>query len=91
MEVSQAKLDLASARDSLTKARVTLHSFQLNAIDQDITAGMKTTDKTAAAGVQALHERDYRRAGLGFSLVAIVLVLVGLRMAIKIVDRPKEQ
>ncbi len=90
MEVSQAKLDLASANDSLTKARVTLHSFQLDTIDKDVDAGMKTAEKTAASGVQALHERDYRRAGLGFSLIAIVVVLIGLRMAIKVVDERKQ-
>jgi hypothetical protein len=87
MEVSQAKLDLVSARDSLTKARVTLHSFKLKTIDQDVVAGMKTAEQTAQAGIKALHERDYRRMGLGFSLVAIGLVLVGLRLAIKEVER----
>ncbi len=89
MEVSQPKLDLVAARDSLTKARVTMHSFQLAKIDEDINTGMKTAEKTMKAGVQALHERDYRRMGLGFSLVAIGAVLVGLRLAIKEMERPK--
>ncbi len=89
MEVGQASMDLVSARDSLTKARVTLHSFNLETIDQDINAGLKTAEKTQQAGIQALHERDYRRMGLGFSLVAIVVVLAGLRMAIKEVERPR--
>ena len=42
------------------------------------------------AGVQALHERDYRRMGLGFSLAAIGLTLIGLRLVIKEVDRKRK-
>ncbi|MFB3815910.1 MAG: cytochrome c3 family protein [Terriglobales bacterium] len=90
MEVSQAKLDLVAARDSLTKARVTLHSFQEKEIEKDVNDGLKTAQKTAEAGIQALRERDYRRAGLGFSLLAIVVVLFGLRLAIKEVERDKQ-
>jgi cytochrome c553 len=89
MEVSQSRLDLNTARDNLTKARVSVHAFKLDVIDKDVDAGMKMAEKTRQAGVQALHERDQRRMGLGFSLVAIALMLVGLRLAIKEVDRKR--
>ncbi len=82
MEVSQAQLDLTSARDQLTKARVTLHSFTPAKIDADIKAGEITTEKTRLAGEQALKERDYRRMGLGISLITILAMLVGLKLYI---------
>ncbi len=86
MEVSQAKLESNEARDQLTKARVTLHSFQPAKIEADVQAGLKITEKTHQAGVQALKERDYRRLGLGVSFVTILAVLIGLRLYIKQIE-----
>ena len=86
MEVSEARLGQDQARDSLTKARVTIHSFRTDLVDQDIQAGMKIAAKNLQAGKKAMVERNYRRIGLGFSLVAIALVLVGLRLKIKQIE-----
>ena len=87
MEVSQAQLDLTSARDQLTKARVTLHSFTPKKIDDDIKVGQVTAEKTRLAGEKALRERDYRRMGLGISLVTILAMLVGLKLYIGQIER----
>lgn len=89
MEVSQAQLDLTSARDQLTKARVTLHSFTLAKIDADIQVGQQTAEKTRQAGEKALRERDYRRAGLGISLLTIVAMLIGLKLYISEIESRK--
>ncbi len=83
MEVSEAKLEQAQARDALTKARVTIHSSQLAPADENIQAGLKVATATYLAGVKALAERDYRRKGLAVSLVIIVAVLLGLRLFIR--------
>lgn len=87
MEVSQQQLELNEARDNLTKARVTLHSFQIAKIDTDVRAGRTITDKTYQAGVQALRERDYRRLGLSVSLVSILAMLIGLRLYISDLEK----
>jgi hypothetical protein len=86
MEVSQARLEQDQARDSLTKARVTIHSFNPSKVDQEVQAAVKLADKTHQEGVAALAERDYRRKGLGLSLLAIVAVVVGLRLFIRQVE-----
>jgi hypothetical protein len=83
MEVSEARLQQDQARDSLTKARVTIHSFQPQLIDQDIEAGLKITAKDLQAGKDALAERDYRRKGLGVTVVFILMTLVGLYFYIR--------
>ncbi len=83
MEVSQPQLELNEARDRLTKARVTLHSFQPVKVDEDIKAGEQIAQKTHEAGNKALRERDYRRMGLGISLVTILAMLVGLTLYIR--------
>jgi len=90
MEVSQARIDEAQGRDSLIKARVTVHSFQPAKVEQDTQAGMKIADKTYKAGLQALAERDYRRKGLGLTLITIVAVLIGLWMYIRQIESRNE-
>jgi membrane protein required for beta-lactamase induction len=83
MEVSQPKLELTQAKDSLIKARVTIHSLNEAKVETDIKPGLETAAKDDDAGKKALAERNHRRVGLGLSLVAIALVLIGLRLYIK--------
>jgi hypothetical protein len=86
MEVSQARLGQDQARDSLTKARVTIHSFQKDLVNQDIQAGLKIAAANLQSGKKAMVERNYRRVGLGMSLIAIGLMLIGLRLYIKKIE-----
>jgi predicted CXXCH cytochrome family protein len=86
MEVSEARLGQNQARDSLTKARVTIHSFRTDLVDQDIQAGMKIAAKNLQAGKEAMIERNHRRFGLGISLIAIGMVLAGLWLYIKKIE-----
>ena len=83
MEVSEARLSQDQARDALTKARVTIHSFQPALVDQDIQAGMKIAAANLKAGQDAMVERNHRRIGLGVCLIAIAFMLVGLWLYIK--------
>ena len=87
MEVGQAKLDVSEARDYLTKSRVAIHSFAPAKLDAQIKNGLAITDKTYAAGVKALRERDFRREGLGVSVLTILVVLGGLFLTIRNIER----
>jgi hypothetical protein len=86
MEVSEARLAQHQARDSLTKARVTIHSFRVDLVDQDVQTGLKMAAKNLQAGKEAMVERNHRRAGLGVSLVAIGMVMFGLRLYIRKIE-----
>ncbi|HSA92191.1 MAG TPA: cytochrome c3 family protein [Terriglobales bacterium] len=86
MEVSEARLEQGQARDALTKARVTIHSFQLARVEEDLSAGLKIAEKTHQDGLRALQEHDFRRKGLGVSLLAILVVLVALRLYIRQIE-----
>lgn len=88
MEVSQPKLELAQARDALTKARVSIHSSNIAQVEADVKAGLNVAAQDTAAGEKALAERNYRRVGLGFSLIAIVFAVVGLRLYIRQLEGP---
>jgi len=87
MEVSDAQLEQDQARDSLTKSRVAIHSFNLAKVQQDVDAGLQITAKTHQEGARALKERDYRRKGLAWSLLAIVAVVIGLRLYVRQIER----
>lgn len=86
MEVSEPRLAQNQARDSLTKARVTIHSFRKDLVDEDIQAGLNIAAKNLQAGEKAMAERNYRRVGLGVSLIAIAIMLVGLRLYIRKIE-----
>jgi hypothetical protein len=86
MEVSEARLGQDQARDSLVKARVTIHSFETKLVEQDIQAGLATAAKNLQAGKDALRERDYRRIGLGVAVLAILIVLLGLHLYIRQIE-----
>jgi Cytochrome c3 len=86
MEVSEARLAQNEARDSLTKARVTIHSFRADSVKQDITAGLKIANSNYLVGQKAMAERSYRRIGLGISLIAVCFVVVGLGFYIKRIE-----
>ena len=83
MEVSEARLSQDQAQDSITKARVTIHTFQTALVDQDIQAGMKIAAANLKAGQDAMVERNHRRIGLSICLLAIAFMLVGLWLYIK--------
>lgn len=83
MEVSEARLQQDQARDSLTKARVSVHSFAIGPVEQDVQAGLKITQQTTEAGKNALAERQFRRKGLALSLIFILAAVLGLYLTIR--------
>jgi hypothetical protein len=48
--------------------------------------GLASAEKNYEAGKEALKERNYRRYGLGLSLIAIAIVLTGLKMYLKQIE-----
>lgn len=91
MEVGEAKLQASQARDALLKSRVTIHAFDSAQLDHDIRPGMKLAAETYAAGQRAMAERRFRRMGLGISLLAVAVVLVGLRLYIRQIESEQSQ
>ena len=87
MEVSVARMNQDAAKDALTKARVTIHTYDPVLVNADIQVGMKIAAANLKAGQNAMVERDHRRIGLGVCLLAIVFMLVGLWLYIKQIER----
>lgn len=86
MEVSEAELRQRDADERLVKARVAVHAFDLAAFEAPVKEGLAIASGTFRSGEEALRERDRRRVGLLFSLIAILVTIVGLALAIRRVE-----
>jgi hypothetical protein len=86
MDVSEARLAQDQAKDALTEARVTIHSFKADLVNQDIQVGLKIAASNLQAGKAAMDERNHRRIGLGMCLVAIAIMLAGLWLYIRKIE-----
>jgi len=76
MEVSRPKFELSQTRDSLTNARVLVHSFSVDEVEKVIKPGLEAAAKSEEAGDAALADLTFRRKGLGVSLFFILFVAV---------------
>lgn len=83
MEVSTPRVELTGARDSLVKARRTVHSFNAAEVKKLTDEGVGISQKVYQAGVLALHERDNRRKGLGVALILILVTITGIYLKIR--------
>src|SRR5439155_23723312 len=68
MEVSEAQVKLGDGRENLVKARLAMHSFQIEGMRKPIEAGMGIAAETLRAGQTALHDKNVRRIGLAVSV-----------------------
>lgn len=87
MEVSEGRVQLAAANEEWVKARVQVHSFRQDAVHSAVKTGLDAASKSYETGRAALKERNVRRKGLAVSLVSIGLVIVGLWLAVRRLDK----
>ena len=87
MEVRDAKFQLNEVANQLTKARAMVHAFSLAKLEEVVAEGDSLAGATLRSGQEALAELQFRRKGLGVSLIIIVAVGVALFLKIREVDR----
>lgn len=87
MEVSQAQFELQGSQGALIKARTSMHTFTVAAVQQAIEPGLSVSAKAYARGVQALDELRFRRTGLGVSVLIILAIIIGLRLKLRQLER----
>ncbi len=88
MEVRGPSYDLRKAFDSLTNARVLVHSFALKPVKASLAEGMEVAIQVQEKAQEALHEYDARRIWLAASLAPILLVIVLLLRYIRALSAP---
>lgn len=77
MEVSKPTFELKEASDSLTQARVLVHTSSVDEVSGAVKPGLEVATKSYQAGEAAFSELSYRRKGLIVSLF-FILFLAGL-------------
>jgi len=87
IEMSDQELALREAATKLTLARTEVHGFEPDKVTPILADGLKivaTVDRAVEGGQAELR---YRRRGLAASLGAIMLVVVGLFLKVRQIDR----
>ena len=87
MEVSQARFELNGANDALIKARAAVHSFTVEAVQQEAEPGLAISARAYARGVRALDELRFRRRGLLVAVAIMLALIAGLVLKIRQIER----
>jgi hypothetical protein len=87
IEVSDEELALREARTKLTLARTEMHATNPALVDPVIADGLKIVAGVDQAGQKGVAELRFRRRGLAFGLGAIVILVVGLGLKVRQLDR----
>jgi cytochrome b6 len=86
MEVSKPKFDLEQANAELVKARVSVHAFNPGKISEMTSPAMKTIAGARKSGDAALEDVGFRRRGLGYALIGIAAMIIGLVLKIREIE-----
>lgn len=87
MDVSDAQFELHEATTQLTQARTYVHSFSASALESIAEEGTRHAQQAEVQGQQAIHEFDFRRHGLWVTLAILFLVVGGLVLFIRDLER----
>ena len=86
MEMSDAELDLAEARNYLTLARTDTHTVDPAVVSGVVDEGLERVAAVETAGLAAMAELRFRRRGLVVSLAVILLFVVALYFKVRELD-----
>ncbi|MFN7181293.1 MAG: cytochrome c3 family protein [Planctomycetota bacterium] len=83
MDVEKAKFSLNEVKDFVTKARIKVHQFKEEVVLEELKKAVEIIDSAIKRGQKALQEWQYRRIGLGISLILILLTIISLILKIR--------
>ena len=87
MDTGDAEFALQEATAKLTQARTYVHSFSFVAMHPIVDEGIHHARLAQEDGEQAIHEFRFRRHGLWITLVILGLLVVGLLLKIRDLER----
>ena len=87
MDTSEAEYGLREATTKLTQARTYIHSFSATALEPIVSDGVREAQRAKGQGEQAVHEFRFRRQGLWVTLIIIGLLIGGLLLKIRDLER----
>jgi predicted CXXCH cytochrome family protein len=87
MDVSDASFALKDVRQVLIQSRTSIHTFNMDKFKEQIDTGFTIVNKSKLIGEEAIEEFYYRRIGLGFSTIIVTLLVIGLYIKLKKVEK----
>lgn len=87
MEVSRPKFELRDALDSLTHARVLIHTSSPAEVEKVVGPGLDVTRKGYQSGLGALAELSFRRKGLVVSLFFILILAALVYLKVREIEK----
>lgn len=87
MEVSEAQFELDKVTNALTKARNAIHAMRTDPVRTEIEGGLEIVGASMTRGEEALWEHRYRRIGLAVSAGFMVLLMVGIVLKVRQIER----
>lgn len=87
MDVSDAEFSLKDVRQVLIQSRTTIHAFNLDKFKEQVDEGFTIVNKAKISGEEAIDEFYYRRIGLGISTILVTLLVIGLYIKLKKVEK----
>ena len=91
MEVSEARFELEEVTNALTTARSAIHEMRPQPVRTEIETGLETVSRSIERGEEALWEHEYRRIGLAVSAGFILLLISGIVLKIRQIERRQRQ
>ncbi|HEX9880295.1 MAG TPA: hypothetical protein VGB25_08895, partial [Candidatus Binatia bacterium] len=89
MEVGQAQFELKGVQTAVIKARAAVHSFRVEPVEKEVGEGLSISERAYFRGTRALEDLRFRRFGLGLSVGVILLLILGLILKIRQLERNK--
>jgi predicted CXXCH cytochrome family protein len=86
--VEPGVLTLQRARNSLVRGRAAVHTFTIEGLQEVTGPGMEAALDARRTGAAALEEFDTRRMGWGLFLALSLMVLAGLGILLRRIERP---
>jgi predicted CXXCH cytochrome family protein len=87
VEGGQARFDLGSAKDNLTRVRAVVHTFDPEQVKEITAVGVATSASVKQTAEASLGDIRARQIGLWISLILVIIVAIGLWRKIKQADR----
>ncbi len=87
MPVSRARFAVGEGHDALINARVLVHTFSAAEVKNETDRGMTIAKQSHRMGQGALADLQFRRKGLGASLLVILVALVAVYLKIQQIEQ----
>ncbi len=87
MGVEKAKFSLNEVKDYILKAKIKVHQFEEEVVLEELSKAFQIIEEAVKKGKDALQEWQFRRIGLGISLILILLTIIALILKIRTLEQ----